>query len=174
MSIESGWTESHALPPGARPRARGAGRSLGALLLTVCGAGLHAQALPEAAPANAPAPAPEALAPQVHLGQMPCAMKQSVNLQADPERPGHFILQLQGQRQRHAMQSVTSASGAVRLENAQAGLVWLQLSNKSMLMNQKLGHRLADECMSPIQRAVAESHETQPPPSIFDVAATPR
>jgi hypothetical protein len=44
----------------------------------------------------------------------------------------------------------------VRLED-KAGAVWLQIANKSMLMNQKAGQRLADECMSPEQQQVAEA-----------------
>ncbi|MGH8848605.1 MAG: hypothetical protein ACREXQ_15380, partial [Polaromonas sp.] len=49
-----------------------------------------------------------------------------------------------------------------------AGAVWLQLANKSMLMNQKLGIRLADECMSPSQLAVAEALKLNPPASVLD------
>jgi len=37
-----------------------------------------------------------------------------------------------------------------------------------MLMNQKLGVRLADECMSPAQMAVAEAIKLNPPASVLD------
>jgi len=37
-----------------------------------------------------------------------------------------------------------------------------------MLMNQKLGQRMADECMSPEQYIVAEAIEKAPPQSVFD------
>jgi hypothetical protein len=51
-----------------------------------------------------------------------------------------------------------------------AGAVWLQLANKSMLMNHKLGKRLADACMNPDQIVVAEKMLKNPIPSLLDAA----
>ena len=50
--------------------------------------------------------------------------------------------------------------------------MWIQIANKSMLMNQKLGQRLADECMSPEQAIVADSLRKNPIPSLLDAPAT--
>jgi hypothetical protein len=66
------------------------------------------------------------------------------------------------------MTPVVSSTGAIRLEDAQAGAMWLQLSNKSMLMNSKVGQRIADECQSPAQMAVAEAMKLAPPPGLLD------
>jgi hypothetical protein len=44
------------------------------------------------------------------------------------------------------MLPVPTNTGALRLEGKASGLVWLQLPTKSMLMNNKLGQRMADEC----------------------------
>ena len=55
------------------------------------------------------------------------------------------------------MHPVESRTGALRLEDPVRGALWLQLANKSMLMNQKEGKRLADECQSPDQLAYAKS-----------------
>jgi hypothetical protein len=63
---------------------------------------------------------------------------------------------------------VLTTTGAIRLEDRKAGAVWLQLANKSMLMNQKLGTRIADECASPAQIAVAEAIKLNPPVSVLD------
>ena len=63
---------------------------------------------------------------------------------------------------------VATTTGAIRLEDRKAGAVWLQLANKSMLMNQKLGTRLADECASPAQIAMAEAIKLNPPVSVLD------
>jgi hypothetical protein len=41
-----------------------------------------------------------------------------------------------------------------------------------MLMDQKRGQRLADECMSPEQIVVAEAIKKTPPPSLFEAKAT--
>ena len=48
-------------------------------------------------------------------------------------------------------------------------MLFRSLANKSMLMNQKLGTRLADECVSPAQVAVAEAIRLNPPVSVLDV-----
>jgi hypothetical protein len=66
------------------------------------------------------------------------------------------------------MHPVTSRTGAIRLEDPRAGALWLQLGNKSMLMSQKLGQRLADECASPDQAVMADMLKKNPMPSILD------
>jgi hypothetical protein len=61
-----------------------------------------------------------------------------------------------------------TSTGALRLEDKRAGAVWLQLANKSMLMDQKKGRRVADECAHPAQVAYGQDMKTNPPPSLFD------
>jgi hypothetical protein len=63
---------------------------------------------------------------------------------------------------------VESRTGAIRLEDPRAGAMWLQLGNKSMLMSQKMGRRLADECMNPAQAAVNEALKKNPMPSLLE------
>ena len=46
--------------------------------------------------------------------------------------------------------------------------MWLQVANKSMLINRKLGQRMADECMSPEQNQVAEAIKKNPPAALFE------
>lgn len=111
-------------------------------------------------------PAELALAERVYVGQMPCELGASVTVTPDPKTPGYF--QMQGRNFSYRMFPVLTSTGAVRLEDPKAGAVWLQLGNKSMLMNQKLGVRLADECMSPDQMMVAQALKTNPAASIFD------
>ena len=109
-----------------------------------------------------------ALADRVQIGRIACELGNVVTLTADPKSPGHFDLELQ--KVHYRMTPVASSTGAIRLEDPQAGAVWLQLGNKSMLMNQKLGQRLADECQSPDQLQVAESLKRTPGPMLFDSA----
>ena len=54
------------------------------------------------------------------------------------------------------------------------GTVWLQLANKSMLMDQKKGRRLADECAHPDQLAFAKEMVINPPPSLIDTTGMGR
>lgn len=106
------------------------------------------------------------IAERVHVGRLPCELGNSVQLTADAERPGYFNLQMA--KTLYRLVPVPTTTGAIRLEDAKAGAVWLQLANKSMLMNHKLGQRMADECMSPQQLAVAEQFKTAPPPSVLE------
>ncbi|MNW19151.1 hypothetical protein D3C71_2190130 [compost metagenome] len=66
------------------------------------------------------------------------------------------------------MAPVATTTNTIRLEDQKGGAVWLQIGNKSMLMNQKLGQRLADECMSPQQLLVAEAIKKNPPVSVLE------
>jgi hypothetical protein len=111
-------------------------------------------------------PAELAIAERVEVGKLPCELGASVTLVQDAKAPGYF--DMQGKNFKYRMFPVLTSTGAIRLEDQKGGAVWLQLANKSMLMNQKLGIRLADECMSPAQAAVAEALKLNPPPSILD------
>lgn len=111
-----------------------------------------------------------AIAERVHRGTLPCELGASVQVQADERAPGYF--DVQGKGFRYRMHPVSTSTGAVRLEDRHLGAVWLQLANKSMLMDQKAGRRLADECASPAQVAYAESMKLNPPPSLIDTSDT--
>ncbi|WP_306546177.1 hypothetical protein [Malikia spinosa] len=158
-----------------------------ARLVAAAGASLFllgAQASSESVRKAKPAPVQPAAAPvalgdeelllstQVSVGNIPCELGQSVTLRADADAPGYFHLQLKNQR--FHLRPVMSATGALRLEDQARGAVWIQLANKSMLMDQKQGRRLADECMSPLQAAYAEHLRHNPAPNLLDVAQKSR
>lgn len=109
------------------------------------------------------------IAQRVDVGLVQCELGTSVTVVADSKMPGYF--DVHGRKFRFRMVPVVTSTGAIRLEDAKAGAVWLQLSNKSMLMSQKQGSRLADACMSPAQVAVALAMEKSPPPSLLDAPA---
>ncbi len=106
------------------------------------------------------------LAKLVHVGVIPCELGTSVTIAPSEKRPGMFLVRTKNMTFR--MHPVSSRTGAIRLEDPRAGAMWLQLGNKSMLMSQKLGQRLADECVSPNQAEVAAALKSNPPPSILD------
>jgi hypothetical protein len=114
-------------------------------------------------------PAELEVAAKVHVGTLPCELGQTVVLVPDAAHPGFFMLRLGANGYRVAPEETTT--GAIRLEDKAAGIVWLQLANKSMLMSQKLGRRLADECKSPLQAQVAQAMLVNPPPSILDAVS---
>ena len=100
-----------------------------------------------------------AVAKQVITGDIPCELGATVHITPD-KREGFFIVRAGIQRFR--MHPVDSRTGAIRLEDPVAGAMWLQLGNKSMLMSQKMGKRLADDCMNPTQSAMNESLKKNP------------
>ncbi len=111
-------------------------------------------------------PAELAIAERVHTGRMPCELGAFVTVTADPATPGLF--HVEGKGFKYFMSPVATTTGTVRLEDQKGGAVWLQIANKSMLMNQKLGQRLADECMSAEQVVVAEAIKKNPPVSVLE------
>ena len=100
-----------------------------------------------------------AVAKQVFTGDIPCELGATVHV-TPHKRDGFFIVRTGIQRFR--MHPVESRTGAIRLEDPVAGAMWLQLGNKSMLMSQKMGKRLADDCMNPSQSAMNESLKKNP------------
>lgn len=107
-----------------------------------------------------------ALADRVYTGRIACELGQHVNVSKDSANVGHFLVS--GNGFNFHMSPVGTSTGVVRLEDAKAGAVWLQIANKSMLMNQTQGKRLADECMSPEQLQVAEAIKKNPPKSLLE------
>ena len=106
------------------------------------------------------------IAKRVYVGTIPCELGASVTITANEKRPGFFLVQTG--KTRFRMHPVESRTGAIRLEDPRAGAMWLQLGNKSMLMSQRIGQRLADECMSPAQLTYADELKKNPLPSILD------
>jgi len=108
------------------------------------------------------------VAKRVSLGKAQCELGADVTVTADEKKPGFFTVSTKGQKYR--MHPVESRTGAIRLEDPRAGAMWLQLGNKSMLMNQKAGLRIADECQTDAQIAFAAEMKKNPPKALFDGA----
>jgi hypothetical protein len=114
-----------------------------------------------------------AVAQRVHIGQIPCELGSFVQI-TPARRPGFFLVQVKNVRNaRYFMHPVESRTGAIRLEDPKRGALWLQLGNKSMLMSQKLGLRVADECMSPEQLTLADEMKRNPPKGLLDPVDPP-
>ncbi|MDA7416498.1 hypothetical protein PGB34_08970 [Xenophilus arseniciresistens] len=107
-----------------------------------------------------------AVAQKVHTGRIQCELGADVTVTADDKKPGFFTVSTKGARYR--MHPVESRTGAIRLEDGRAGAMWLQLGNKSMLMNQKQGIRMADECQAEAQQVFAAEMKKNPPKSLLD------
>jgi hypothetical protein len=98
----------------------------------------------------APAPAPVAAAPSkpawwqvMPSGRVQCELGQSMELKN--VAPGSNV-DVVWQGVTHKLQNVPTSSGAYRYEDRNSGVVLIHIPAKMMLMNQKQGKRLADEC----------------------------
>ena len=109
------------------------------------------------------------IAKRVYVGDIPCELGAKVVIKAR-KREGYFLV-THGIN-RFVMHPVESRTGAIRLEDPVRGALFLQIANKSMLMNQKEGKRLADECMSPEQAKFAEDMKKGPAINILEPAPT--
>jgi len=126
--------------------------------------------------AAAPAPAAEApsetltpeeleIAQKIYVGKIDCELGAHLLIAADEARPGFFNI-TSGKRTFY-MHPVHSRTGVVRMEDGKHEAVYLQLVTKSMLMDQKAGQRMADECKSPAQTAYAAWIKDNPPPNFL-------
>lgn len=97
------------------------------------------------------------VADRVLTGDAACEFGQQVSVQPVAGHPGHF--KVQHKKAVYTMVPEDTTTGAVRLEDKKAGMVWLQIPSKSMLMNARAGQRVVDGCMHPEQRAAVSAVE---------------
>jgi hypothetical protein len=97
------------------------------------------------------------IADRVHTGDAACEFDQVVSLVRIEGQPGHFKLTFK--KASYTVVPEETTTGALRLEDKKAGIVWLQIPSKSMLMNSKLGQRMVDNCLHPEQRAAVKAVE---------------
>lgn len=120
-----------------------------------------AKAAPKAATAKkTPAPPPEpvlndadetqlAAADRAYLGDYACEFKESVQINKHPKVAGY--INVAWKKQVITMKPVLSSTGALRLEDVTGRTLMIQIANKSMLLDTKIGQRLLDECVHPEQ-----------------------
>lgn len=112
--------------------------------------------------AEPPAPPPLADASEeqlaatelAYLGTYDCEFKQSISITRNT-KPGY--LDVTWQKSTFTMKPVLSSTGALRLEDVAGRTLMIQIANKSMLLDTKIGQRLVDDCLHPAQRAAIEA-----------------
>jgi hypothetical protein len=83
-------------------------------------------------------------------GAYECEFNQSVTVEPNTKAPGYIDVKFQ--KSIFTMKPVQSSTGALRLEDVKGKTLWLQIANKSMLMDQKAGRRIVDGCTHASQR----------------------
>jgi hypothetical protein len=121
-------------------------------------------------PAPAPKPAPKkpaaaapaapekplttgqlAAAERVYVGTAQCNDNKQVMVSKVDGKPGYF--KLEAAKAVYTVAPEETDTGAVRLEDKKSGVVWIQIPAKSMLMNAKIGQRVADGCVMSEQKS---------------------
>lgn len=90
-----------------------------------------------------------AAAERAYLGNYACEFKESVLIDKHPKVPGY--INVAWKKQVITMKPVLSSTGALRLEDVTGRTLMIQIANKSMLLDTKIGQRLLDECVHPEQ-----------------------
>jgi hypothetical protein len=90
------------------------------------------------------------IASRVLTGEARCEMNQQVAVHPIDGKPGHFRVSFKNVSYTMVPQETTT--GAVRLEDKKAGVVWIQIPSKSMMLNSKIGQRMVDGCATGQQR----------------------
>ena len=97
-----------------------------------------------------------AAAERAYVGDYACEFKQTMHIDKHPKMPGYVTVDWQ--KMHLAMKPVLSSTGALRLEDVTGRTLMIQIANKSMLLDTKIGQRLLDDCIHPEQaRLIAEA-----------------
>ena len=112
-----------------------------------------AKPAPKAAGLPAASAEQKAAASYAHLGAYACEFNEVVTVNASPQHEAY--VDVHHRKTKWTMKPVLSSTGAIRLEDVQGRMLMLQIANKSMLMDTKLGQRLVDGCVHEKQRDAA-------------------
>jgi hypothetical protein len=97
-------------------------------------------------------------AKEVFMGECGCEFGQKIRLDANSKHPGYVDLSFN--KRTYTMKPVMSPTGALRLEDVGGEALMIQIANKTMVMNQKTGQRMIDNCVHPSQKTeTAESSQ---------------
>ena len=124
-----------------------------------------------------PPPLPEAdeeqlaAAKRAYLGLYECEFKQSITIEPNTKDVGYINVAFK--KDTFVMKPVLSTTGALRLEDVTGRTLMVQIANKSMLLDVKVGQRLVDECVHPEQRAAIEAARSASAPAGGGLGITP-
>ena len=94
-----------------------------------------------------------AAAKEVLMGESGCEFNQKIQVNANAQHPGYVDMSFN--QKKYTMKPVLSPTGALRLEDVRREALMIQIASKTMVMNQKTGQRLVDNCVHPDQSTVS-------------------
>jgi hypothetical protein len=112
-----------------------------------------AKPAPKAAASKAlPAATPDQLtaADRALKGSYECDFNQKINVS---QASSQGYVDVTSGKSKYTMKPILSSTGALRMEDVTGRMLLLQIANKSMLMDTKLGQRVVDNCVHPSQKS---------------------
>lgn len=112
-----------------------------------------AKPAPKAAATKAlPAATPEQLtaADRALKGGYECDFNQKINVS---QNSSQGYVDVTSGKNKYTMKPIITSTGALRMEDVTGRMLLLQIANKSMLMDTKLGQRVVDNCVHPSQKS---------------------
>ena len=112
-----------------------------------------AKPAPKAAASKAlPAATPEQLtaADRALKGSYDCDFNQKINVS---QNSSQGYVDVTTGKSKYTMKPIITSTGALRMEDVTGRMLLLQIANKSMLMDTKLGQRVVDNCVHPSQKS---------------------
>ena len=107
-----------------------------------------------------PAPGEQlAAAAMAHYGNYECEFDEKITIDVNRKFDGY--LDVVHRKNTWTMKPVLSQTGALRLEDVRGRMLMLQIANKSMLMDTKIGQRVVDNCVHPKQREAMANRKTE-------------
>jgi hypothetical protein len=97
-------------------------------------------------------------AERTYFGDYECEFNQKIHVSLAPQAAGY--IEVKHLNKVFIMKPVVSSTGALRLEDVRGQTLLLQIANKSMLMDVKVGQRIVDSCVHATQ---TEFIRTAPP-----------
>ena len=101
-----------------------------------------------------------AAAALIHYGDYACEFDQTAHVMPSPKNDGY--VDVRHKTQTWTMKPIMSSTGALRLEDVKGRMLALQIANKSMLMDTRIGQRVLDGCVHEKQRAAIAAAAGQP------------
>lgn len=95
-------------------------------------------------------------ADRTHMGAYTCEFDQKIDVAMNAKTPGYVDVKYKNST--FTMKPVLSSTGALRLEDVTGRTLLLQIANKSMLMDTKIGQRMVDNCVHPSHIKVAATN----------------
>lgn len=95
------------------------------------------------------------IAARVLTGKAECEFNLNVDVEPLAGKPGYF--QVHFKNASYVMVPEETTTGAVKLRERRTGVIWLQIPTKSMLLDEREGHRLVDACTLAEQRAAVSA-----------------